>query len=130
MGLIFSVRPSNWELDHAHALLAGERYAEAHDSVLPHNAFWRDIEFRYDRSPYAFSINHPNFKLLLDRLTIEHARNHEPCTIPPPCWTECPVEPPLNHQTVPEPASVVMGIACVALWLGAAIVLGRRDSRK
>lgn len=130
MGSVFYVKPSEFEVDHVHAFVAGERYAETHDSVLPHNAFWRDIEFRYARDAHAFSIVHPNFKILLDRLASEHAGNHVPPPFNPPCWTECPVEPPLNPQTIPEPASVVMGITCVAVWLGAAIFLARRDSRK
>lgn len=141
MSHIFTVRPSQFEVDHVHAFVAGERYAEQHGGELPENGFWRDIEFRYDRNPHAFSIVHPNFKLLLDRLERSHDGNHANCPTDAHRWIgrmrgpvvpSCPIEPPLNPQTVSvaEPASFVMGVACVAVWLGAAIVLGRRDSRK
>lgn len=143
MGLIFAVPPTTFDIDHAHALLAGERYAATHEGALPHNPFWRDLEFRYDRNPDAFAIVHRNFKLFFDRLSLNHEIKHEICPHRPNQWfgymrgpmlcvnesTPCvPVTPQPTHQAVPEPGSVVMASVVVGAWLIAAYFLGRSES--
>ena len=104
MGRIFEVRPTDWEIDH----IVAYNYLLKHDT-LPNMPFWRDISFRYHRSPESFAINHPNFKLQLDRIFE---------TVPSvPSVPSMPIT--VSESTTPEPASVILmalAIIMVGVW--------------
>jgi hypothetical protein len=106
--------------------------------MLPGTPMWAMLERRFELDPSRFSFFHPNVAMMLNHAG-NHVRHpheihgwagrmrgpHEPST------PSCPIEPPhLNPQTVPEPDSLAMGAVCVAVWLAAVVVAGRRDTRK
>lgn len=62
----FIVHPSEWEVEHAGAVFAGQAYQATHDGALPDTPMWRMLEFRHSLNPARFDHWHPNVGLILE----------------------------------------------------------------
>jgi len=62
----FIVHPSQWEVDHARAIFAGQAYQASHDGQLPETAMWKMLEFRHELNPARFTHWHPNIALIFE----------------------------------------------------------------
>lgn len=135
----FITRPSEYEIEHHVQIFAGQAYAATHGGSLPDTRFWREMEFRRSLNPARFDHWHHNIGWML-----EHDGNHASRPIRPHSWVgrmrgpavpivpQRPVEPTtpiLNPRTIPEPASLATLSISLALWLAAAFILGRRETR-
>lgn len=117
MGRIFSVRPSQWEVDNAFVVKAGLEYQRSHDGNLPLNGVWKMLQYRYDINAARFAKYHPNVaKMILESHKVKPQIPW--CPLPPPLPEVCipvvivppdpnPSDCPVN-PSVPEPTSFVM----------------------
>jgi hypothetical protein len=110
MGRIFTIKPSQFEVEHWPAIRAAELYQAEHGDALPATPIWRALERRHDLNPARFDHWHPNLGIMIERMEQHDADDGGASVVVQ--------EPPvLAALSVPEPSSL-------ALWcVGLAVVL-------
>jgi len=132
-GRLFYEKPTPFEIKNSKAFADSKAFLER-NGFLPDNPGWDFLLKRYELNPERFSINHPNFSVLIER-----SSNHETNPRPPvwpidrPGWPPQtgpivpPVDPPdtgctecdpcLNPQVVPEPSALFGMTVAIGIWV-------------
>jgi len=112
MSHVFTVAPSQFEIDHAAAIVAGMHYQAEH-GVLPPTPMWRALERRHDLDPARFDRWHPNVGLMIERSEAAALRSDATACTPGVALQ------PLTVASVPEPSSLAMcSLAIVFAFVG------------
>lgn len=123
---IFTLPPSQYEIDHASAIKAGLNFQTTHEGQLPSTAAWKMLEFRQALNPTRFKIYHPNLSKMIEN-SFTYSTHCEFPVVPTcpvvdiPClpnvWVECPPVQMAN-QTVPEPTTaLLLGVGLVWMFI-------------
>lgn len=91
----FTVRPSQWEIEHAGGIFAGQAYQVQHNGQLPDTPMWRLLEYRYSVNAARFTFYHPNIgRMIAQKLTPPPPPPVVPPVTPPPVTPPSPITPP------------------------------------
>ncbi len=111
-------KPPPFPLTHdvfLHEINKGREYQKENNFQLPHDKFWKYMEYRYDIAPHRFTHFHPTVGHMIGR---EHAHAGIPIT---PIIPSTPTTPDLPFvPAVPGPSSftlMAIGLVCLGLYM-------------